>query len=142
MVPLFIDTEFNSFGGELMSMALVSGDGKHEWYQVLPLPASIDPWVAEHVVPLLDKEPMTRAEFQLSLKVFLERFDQPTIYADWYTDLAHFFNAFAGEDHSTSFSFPCRAVLLKDVPDLISAIPHNALADARSIRDWFMGGKP
>lgn len=142
MTHLFIDTEFNGFGGALMSMALVSGDGKHEWYQVLPLPALIDPWVAEHVVPLLGKEAMTPAEFRLSLKVFLEQFDQPTIYADWYTDLALFFNAFAGEDHSTSFSFPCRAVLMKDVPDIISAIPHNALADARSIRDWFMGGKP
>lgn len=136
-MKLFIDTEFNGFGGQLMSMALVCEDGR-EWYQVLPEPRVFNEWVYENVFPILNKEPMTRAEFQLSLKVFLEQFDSPTIYADWYTDLAHFFEAMAGKDHTTSFSFPCTAVLLKDVPDLKAELQHNALSDARALRDWFV----
>ncbi|RVC47645.1 hypothetical protein EN781_00480 [Mesorhizobium sp. M4A.F.Ca.ET.090.04.2.1] len=137
MARLFIDTEFNGFGGQLMSMALVSDDGR-EWYQVLPEPSVFDKWVFENVFPILNKAPMSRREFQLSLKIFLEQFDKPTIYADWYTDLAHFFNAMAGDNHGTSFSLPCSAVLLKDVPDLQPELPHNALSDARALRDWYV----
>lgn len=133
---LFIDTEFNGFGGQLMSMALVCEDGR-EWYQVLPEPRVLDKWVFENVFPILQKEPVDRETFRLSLKVFLEQFDNPTIYADWYTDLALFFDAFAGKDHMRSFSIPCQAVLLKDVPDLKPILPHNALSDARALRDWF-----
>lgn len=32
---LYLDTEFNGFGGSLISAALVSTGG-HEWYEVLP----------------------------------------------------------------------------------------------------------
>lgn len=136
---LFIDTEFNGFGGELMSMALVSDNGD-EWYRVLPALAKYDPWVAENVVPILNAEPVSKEEFRFSLKVFLERFDNPTIYADWYTDLALFFGAMAGDDHTSSFSFPCKAVLLKDVPELGNDLRHNALSDARALRSWFCSG--
>ena len=138
---LYIDTEFNGFGGELMSMALVSDDGR-EWYQVLPEPRVFNEWVFENVFPHLGKEPVDRETFRLSLKVFLEQFDDPTIYADWYTDLALFFGAFAGKDHERSFSFPCTAVLLKDVPELHPEVRHNALSDARALRDWHMASLP
>ena len=134
---LFIDTEFNGFDGELMSMALVASTGK-EWYQVLPEPSIFNEWVLDNVFPILNKEPITPAEFQLSLKSFLEQFDNPTIVADWYTDLMHFFQRMGGRDHPSSFSFPCQATLLKDVPELKPKLPHNALSDAQALRDWFM----
>jgi hypothetical protein len=132
---LYIDTEFNGFGGQLMSMALVSDDGR-EWYQVLPLPANIEGWVAVNVVPILGKAPMKHDEFRLSLRVFLSQFDNPTICADWYTDIAWFFTLFAGRDHTESWAYPCQAALLGNVPDLKPEIPHNALSDARALRDW------
>jgi hypothetical protein len=133
---IFIDTEFNGFGGQLMSMALVCEDGR-EWYQVLPEPRVFNEWVYENVLPILNKEPVDREVFHLSLRTFLEQFDRPTIYADWYTDLELFFAAFAGRDHTTSFSVPCQAVLLGDVPDLKPELQHNALSDARALRDWY-----
>lgn len=136
MTRLFIDTEFNGFGGELISLAIVSEDGE-QWYGVRSIPEDVEPWVAENVIPVLHAEPIGREFFHASLRVFLEKFDRPTVYADWYTDLAHFFAAMAGKDHADSFSFPCTAVLLEDAPTPASAIPHNALADARAIRDWF-----
>ncbi|MHA6684517.1 hypothetical protein [Mesorhizobium sp. A556] len=134
---LFIDTEFNGFGGKLMSMALVGENGE-EWYQVVRMTDRLDPWVAENVAPILFKEAIELNEFQMSLGIFLGQFEAPTIHADWYTDLAHFFNAFAGVDHTTSFSIPCAAVLLKDVPDLKPDLQHNALSDAKALRDWYV----
>ena len=50
---LFIDCEFNEFKGELISMALVSEDGK-EFYEVLPCKNPGD-WVKENVLPILNK---------------------------------------------------------------------------------------
>ena len=79
---LYLDTEFNGFGGELISMALV-GDVGFEWYQVLYLPDEVDPWVAENVVPILNKGHVAKDFFNLSLFEFLRDFDNPTIYADW-----------------------------------------------------------
>ena len=134
-MDLYIDTEFNGFGGALMSMAVVSADG-HEWYETLPLPAEIEPWVATKVVPILDKPPVDRIQFNRSLFVFLARFPDIHVYADWYTDLVHFFDSFAGPNHGSSFHRACDATLLKTVPELAPEMPHNALSDARALRDW------
>lgn len=141
MTRLFIDTEFNGFGGELMSLALVSDDGR-EWYEVLPEPRTFNEWVYENVFPILNKEPIASKEFRDSLTAFLRQFDQPTIYADWYTDLMHFFALFAGKDHTQSFDYPCQTVLLKGVPELPGKQRHNALSDARALRDWYMASSP
>lgn len=50
---LYIDCEFNGFGGQLISMALVAEDGT-EFYEVVPLLEEVTPWVAEHVMPVLN----------------------------------------------------------------------------------------
>ena len=134
---LYIDCEFNGFGGELISMALVGDDGR-EWYAVLPEPRIWDAWCFEHVLPMLDKEAPTiraisREEFRVSLRCFLDQYQNPIIVADWYVDLVHFFSAFAGRDHSESMPVNCRAELVLDLPDLQPTFPHNALSDARAI---------
>lgn len=127
-----VDCEFNGFGGQLISMALVAEDGR-EWYGVLPQPDIIETWVNENVYPVLNQEPIERREFRQQFRSFLEQFDDIIIFADWYTDLVHFFETFAGKDHSESFHIPCTAVLLPDMEFLPSAVPHNALEDARAI---------
>lgn len=136
---LYLDCEFNGFGGQLISMALVAEDGR-EWYEVLPLPITathdfVDPWVRLNVVPILGKPPISHASFRQSLFAFLANFDNPIIVADWYTDLVHFFSCFAGRDHSESRSYPCRAQLVASVPGYAPKQPHNALSDARAIKD-------
>jgi hypothetical protein len=92
-VRFYLDTEFNGFGGMLISLALVSPEGP-EWYEVsrelfetvqsvvadgsqrktLQL---MDPWVRQHVVPRLDKEPMRFLLFRLSFQQFIQQFDNP-----------------------------------------------------------------
>jgi hypothetical protein len=136
---LYLDCEFNGFGGELISMALVAEDGR-EWYCLLPEPRVWDKWVFEHVFQRLNYPAPTaiaadREAFRASLRWFLGQFDNPTIVADWYTDLVHFFSAFAGKDHSQSIDYPCRVELVTTVPKYAPEVPHNALSDARAIRD-------
>lgn len=136
---LYLDCEFNGFGGELISMALCAEDGR-EWYAVLPEPSLWNEWVFENVLPVISAEKPTiyansREEFRVSLRNFLDGFEQPTIVADWYTDLVHFFQSFAGRDHTESIDYPCKAELVTDVPGYAPAVPHNALSDARAIRD-------
>ena len=133
MSRLFVDCEFNGFGGQLMSMALVHENADAWWYEVLPLPEQIDPWVAENVVPVLYSEPVSPEAFRASLIAFLAPLNCPTICADWYTDIVHFMSCFAGKDHTESFAFPCKTEL-RLINDYHSVIPHNALADARAIK--------
>lgn len=132
MTRIAVDCEFNGFGGQLISMALVPEDGG-QWYGVLPLPEHIDPWVAEHVIPVLYAESMSREAFRASLSEFLKQQHDPVILADWYTDLMHFFQSFQGEDHSQSMHIPLKAELLPEREWLPSAVPHNALHDAWAI---------
>ena len=61
---IFIDTEFNSFQGELISVGLVSQNGD-EFYEVLEIENDYDPWVQEHVVPYLEKNLAVRKMFNI-----------------------------------------------------------------------------
>jgi hypothetical protein len=137
---VFLDCEFNGFGGELISMALVGEDGA-EWYGVLPEPRVWDNWCFHNVLPVMDAERPTiratsREEFRVAAHMFLSsRYENPTIVADWYTDLVHFFGVFGGRNHTESISYACKAELVLDVPGYAPKFPHNALSDARSIRD-------
>lgn len=137
MTAIYVDTEFNGFGGELMSMALVTDDGR-EWYEVLPLPAKLDPWVADNVVPVLGKASVDPSDFRRSLHAFLRQIDNPVVVADWYTDIVHFFACMSGRTHFDSLAYPCEARLI-DLDGYASAIPHNALEDARAIRAALSG---
>lgn len=137
-MKLYLDTEFNGFGGQLISMALVAEDGR-EWYAVLPEPRVWDKWCFEHVFPALDAVPPTieaksREEFRASLHAFLLQFDKPTIVADWYVDLVHYFHSFEGKDHEKTIAYACNAELVLDAPDIEPEFPHNALSDARAIK--------
>src|SRR3954454_21905892 len=68
-LDIFMDADSNGFGGELFSIALVCGDGP-EWYEVVEIPAEPHPFVAQHVLPVLGKEPIRRDRFAQSLAAF------------------------------------------------------------------------
>ena len=52
----FLDTEYNGWGGALLSLALVPDDGE-ELYLTLDWQGELEPWVERHVVPYLDAVP-------------------------------------------------------------------------------------
>lgn len=127
---LFLDTEFASFRGSLISMALV-GDGC-EWYEVREIPADMHPWVRENVLPVLGKTPIGDAAFRASLRAFLSQWSRVTVVADWTEDLAHFFDALAMPDGN---ALPLRVTAeLIDSPPLSPEVRHNALSDAKALR--------
>lgn len=140
---LFVDCEFNGFGGELISMAIVPEDGGPggAWYGVLPGPKVWEKWVYENVYPVLHATPISKEAFRESAIAWLRQYDNPTIVADWYTDLVHFFSLFAGNDHSESVGYDCKAELVL-IDSYESAIPHNALHDALAIRDAYFSSTP
>lgn len=129
---LFLDCEFNGFKGELISMALVSEEG-HEWYEVLPCKNPIA-WVKKNVIPVLGNKPLTGPmRLSQSLYEFLRTFDTVHIVADWPEDISHFCMALLtlpGERINTP---PLTMEILR--VDSVSDLPHNALHDARAIRE-------
>jgi len=132
---LFLDCEFNGFKGELISMSLVSEMG-HEWYEVLPCENPI-PWVKKHVIPVLEKKPVEdMSNFQWRLYEFLKQFDSIHVVADWPEDIAHFCTSLLtipGERLNTP---PLTLEVLR--VDSVSEVPHNALSDARCIRNFVL----
>lgn len=131
MTTLYVDCEFNGFGGELMSMGIAASDGQ-EWYQVRAIPSEPDPWVARNVVPVLNAPQVGDEAFRRRLHNWLTQYSKPHVIADWYADLVHFFDSFRGREHAQSLSFPCTAEIRPC--KYTSLVPHNALEDAKAIR--------
>lgn len=136
----FIDCEFNGFGGKLMSMALVPQNPSWpEFYEELEIKDQIEPWVQTNVVPHMFKAPVSYSEFQAKLSQYLwdMRHNDITVVADWPDDLRYFMEAIItgpGEriNMPTVINFRLDLNIEYD-----SAVPHNALWDARAIRDVY-----
>ena len=129
---LWIDTEFNGFYGELISMALVDENGR-QLYFVLFKPLSIDPWVAEHVMPFLGKDPVGRYIAQGYLQAFIRQYETIHIVADWPEDIAHFCQFLITKPGERLNTPPLTMEIRRDL-DAVSDIPHNALSDAIAMR--------
>lgn len=133
---IYLDTEFNGKGGALISIALVSEDGK-EFYEALDTPPNLDPWVEENVIPKLNKKHIqTLPVLRESLGYFLSNFDNPVIIADHPADL-QYLNWLMSEyvavrEHTVPFTYTTKCVADVKV-GVASKLPHNALEDARAL---------
>ena len=145
----FLDTEFNGFGGELISLALVPEHGDQDYYAVLPLPETLHPWVERHVVPYLNSVPMgvlggetTRLDAAEEIARYLAGDPDPVIVADWPDDIGYFCHLLVTEPGDMAPVTSLRFELLRN-PGFStarnSAVPHNALHDARALRDFVLG---
>ena len=143
----FLDTEFNGFGGALLSLALVPEDGQ-EFYVTLQCDDPIFPWVERNVVPYLDNVPvglvsprMTRREAADALAAYLGTDPRPELVADWPEDITQFCSLLMiGPGQMVPVPpLTFRLLPLQGFsPAANSAVPHNALHDARSLRDHFL----
>ncbi len=141
----FLDCEYNGFGGALLSLALVPGHGGEELYLTFPCADPIDPWVERHVIPFIDHVPdglklqqMGREQAAHVIAMYLAGDAEPEILADWPTDIELLCGLL-------TFA-PGRMVALPEMrfrlltlgtfsPAENSAVAHNALHDARALRD-------
>ena len=141
----FVDCEYNGFGGAILSLALVPEDGGEELYLTFDCADPIHPWVDQHVMPFIAQvpeplrlPPMGREAAARAIAMYFGHDPEPEIVADWPTDIELFCGLL-------SFA----PGLMVPIPDLRfrllqlgafspaenSAIPHNALHDARAFRD-------
>lgn len=145
----FLDCEYNGFGGALLSLALVPEDDGEELYLTLEHDGPIEPWVERNVLPYLDQVPdslrlprIGREAAARAIAMYLANDNQPEILADWPSDIELFCGLL-------SFA-PGRIVAIPELrfrlvqlgsfsPAENSAVPHNALHDARALRDHVLG---
>lgn len=153
----FLDTEYNGWGGELLALALVPEDGGEEFYVTLDWKGSAEPWVQQNVVPYLDTVPDTMLSPRLSsedaareLSVWLMREHEAQlvvdlrgtaeleILADWPEDISQICNLLM-VGPGVSVDVPPLVFRLLRIPGFSTAanskVPHNALHDARALRD-------
>ena len=141
-MKLYIDTEFNSYRGRLISMALVDVTGLNEFYEVLAHGAAPphDPWVAKNVIPVLgDREPVGLNTFQRKLAEFLNQFDSVELIADYPSDIQYFCWALETGPGEHIAAPPLFMTVRPDLNTSKSLIPHNALADAHALRNMELG---
>lgn len=132
---IYIDTEFNSFRGPLMSVALVDETGR-AFYAVLPPPTGdeLDPWVRANVVPVLGQASEPLYQVQSRMESFLLAYESIHVVADYPTDLLHFcwlLETLPGERIATP---PLTMGVYRHLNTSASVVPHNALADAQALR--------
>ena len=140
----FLDTEYNGVGGALLSLALVPDNGD-ELYLTFETPDPLVEWVERHVAPYLDSVPaqlscprLSRQTAAHALERYLRHDEEPVIVADWPEDVAQFCNLMiTGQGDMIDL----RHLIFRLVPmsnystAANSKVPHNALHDARALRD-------
>lgn len=144
----YLDTEFNGFGGELISLALVSQTDWLMYAIAKPSPDRIlDPWVAENVIPALDSEWAPRARevgrdelASCCANALAWQSGGVEVYADWPADIEYLSALLALHGKNQGFAYcPDITFRLIATPDLTKwrvGTQHNALDDALTLRAW------
>jgi hypothetical protein len=142
----FLDCEFNGFGGELMTLALVREEG-HSLYlgvSICRIQAEIDPWVVENVMKVAMRVP-EHIRFQIAepeefaglIADYLKDDPKPYIVCDWPDDISYFCSAIlTGPGMMAPLkNLRFEMTRVKSYPtDLPGAVQHNAWWDAMAIR--------
>lgn len=147
----FLDTEYNGFGGALISLALVPTDGD-ELYLTLKTEEPLNDWVERHVVPYLDAVPeqlscprLSRHDAAQELERYLRHDEEALIVADWPEDVLHLCSLMMT---GPGDMIELRHLTFKLMPmtnfstAANSKVPHNALHDARALRDHILALEP
>ena len=144
----FLDTEYNGVGGALLSLALVPDNGD-ELYLTFETPDPLVDWVERHVAPYLDSVPeqlscprLSHKDGAHALERYLRHDEEPLIVADWPEDIAQFCNLMitGPGDMVEVRHVAFRLIPLSNFSTAAnSKVPHNALHDARALRDHILG---
>jgi hypothetical protein len=137
----FLDVEFNGFGGDLISLALVpEREDAPPFYEALACDAPT-PWVAEHVLPALQTEPIPRALMAARFADYLGSDEDPVLVADWPEDIAH---AAMLMVVAPGRRLPLDRIGFRMIDPIgfdaaiLSEVPHNAYHDALALRRYVM----
>ncbi len=140
----YLDCEFDGHNGPLLSMALVSGDGRSIHIRTTE-PAG-DTWVQTNVIPLMDRHEAQMSqwiplnEVGTSIRNFIGDCECPTIIADSPVDIGRFCQALSTgwSGGWVSTDYPTIRFEVHNVDcyptDLPGAVQHNAWWDAMALR--------
>lgn len=134
-MKLWLDTEFNSHGGELISIGLVDEIG-NEFYEATHISSDLHPWVQANVMPVLNIDPISKNVLRIALEEWLVKYPKIHVIADWPADVAYFCNLLLSDaDPGTRISTPPLTFeVRRDIDSSGSLCLHNAIADARALR--------
>lgn len=141
-MKLFLDCEFNGFGGELLSIALVPESGNYFYMMVSDTTETPTPWVAANVLPILKPYQHcgatdTRHYIRLSLQRYLMGFEGAIhVVADWPEDIIHFCKLLLTDVPGQRINTPPLTMEIVRI-DSKSELQHNALADAIGIKEAY-----
>jgi len=151
----FFDTEFNGFGGALLSAAIVREDGEmlyfidEEQCALLLVNHAMDAWVETNVLPILHSQPVevtaiiapARGWGPLISNFIYRPREVPQVFADWMSDIADLMNLFiTGPGTAVPMGHITNLTCLRHLDvyptDLPGAIQHNAAWDALALKRW------
>ena len=137
-MKLFLDCEWNSYQGEMLSLALVAEEENNiNFYVEFEFNGKYDPWVAENVKPgLSGANKMTKKKIQTLLEKYLNFFPSITVIADWPEDIERFCNLLITGPGTRLDTPDLKFEIVRF--DFESDLPHNALADAKALRKKYM----
>lgn len=153
----YLDTEFNGFGGELISLALV-GDDDSFIYLINPKfdfsPKKTEAgfcnrWVYEHVIPILHDLPDHVEPIHADVEKWGEIISAfiyrnsgvPQIFADWPSDMQDLCRLLiTGPGEAVHMEHQTHLTILRHLDvyptSLPGAVQHNAWWDAMALRQW------
>lgn len=146
----YLDTEFNGFGGELLSLALVREDN-YSLYIIYEFNGTYEPWVKENVVPIMYAAPgiprlwfkeIDRLTGANAIRAFLQDDKTPHIISDWPDDIRYFCQSII-TGPGVMVSIPQLDFSIRRVDayptTLENAVQHNALWDAYALKTLLEG---
>jgi hypothetical protein len=140
-VRYFLDVEFNGFGGELISLALVpEAEDVPPFYEAVQCDQPTL-WVADHVLPVLDTPPVDRATMARRFEAYLGDDPDPLLVADWPEDIAHAAMLMVIAPGRRMALDRIRFEMLDSIgfdSAAMSAVPHNAYHDAAALRTYML----
>ena len=135
-MKLWIDTEFNEFQGDFISIALIDELGR-EFYESVGC-KNPSPWVAANVMPIIGINNITLKQLQIKLQDWLSVYENIDVIADWPEDIKHFC-ALLIVGPGIRINTPMLNMQVKRELAGVSQLPHNALADAKANRIFDLG---
>lgn len=157
----YLDTEFNGFGGSLISLGIAAEDGRtlylvDKQYKYLGIMEDLDPWVEENVIPIIDDIPTLYDGLKIDpfvfetegtskwgpiISEFIYKEGVAEIIVDWPADLGYFCDLMLIPS-KPGFSHPMDKLttfhIIRHVDiyptSLEFAVQHNALWDALAIK--------
>lgn len=145
----FVDTEFDGFGGKLLSIAVVREDGEFRSFILEANWNSLTPWVTEHVMPffrsgkLTVEHTVTPYVAMREIVKFMATDSDPIVVADWPDDIRYFCELLIvgpGKMHGIN-RLKFEMVRVDAYPTTLEgAVQHNAWWDAMALREKIQNG--